>query len=252
MVKNTINALTKIYLWYKILNVRGVEVIVVDREIVDAGQKLSKERIHLENINIDNIKLVAGIDVAYYKKDDNEYGVCCIDVFDIETFEIVEKETFACKISVPYTPGYLAYRELPIILETYRKLKNKPDIFMLDGNGYLHQNHLGIATMFSLTTNEKSIGVAKTFYNFAKIDFSVGEEVMSTNPIIIDNEIYGYVMRSRSNCKPIFISPGNGLSFENSIAVVKKCLSEESRIPIPTRIADLDTHIERKKLLLRK
>ena len=176
----------------------------------------------MENINIDDVKLIAGVDVAYYEKDNKEYGVCCIDVFDIDTFEIIEKQTFECEIKIPYKPGYLAYRELPIILETYNKLKCKPDIFMLDGNGYLHHDHLGIATMFALATNEKCIGVAKTFYNFAKTDYHVGEEVMSTNPIIINNEVYGYVMRSRYNCKPIFISPGNGLSFENSIAVVKK------------------------------
>lgn len=211
-----------------------------------------KQKINLQHTNIDNIKLIAGVDVAYYEKDNKEYGVCCIDVFDIDTFEVIEKETFECEIKTPYKPGYLAYRELPIILETYNKLKIKPDIFMLDGNGYLHHNHLGIATMFSLATNEKSIGVAKSFYNFSKTDFFVTEEVMSVSPIVIDNEIYGYVMRSRYNCKPIFISPGNGLSFENCIEIVKKCLNGESRIPIPTRIADLDTHIERKKILLKK
>lgn len=214
-------------------------------------ESMLKQKINLESTNIDNIKLIAGVDVAYYEKDNKEYGVCCIDVFDIETFEIVEKQNFGYEIKNPYVPGYLSYRELPIILETYKKLESKPDIFMLDGNGYLHHNHLGIATMFGLATNEKCIGVAKSFYNFSKIDFHVDKELLSTSPIIINEEIYGYVMRSRYNCNPIFISPGNGLSFQDCIDVVKKCLSDESRIPIPTRMADLDTHIERKRMLLK-
>ena len=212
-------------------------------------QILLKQKIDLTQININDIKLIAGVDVAYFQNDNVEYGVCCIDVFDMNTFELIEKESFVSKVKFPYIPGYLSYRELPIILGAYEKLKTKPDIFMLDGNGYLHQNHMGIATMFSLETNEKSIGVAKTFYNFAGINFSVSDKKLDTSPIIIDDQIYGYVMRSRINCNPIFISPGNGLSFENCIQIVKKCLNKESRIPIPTRMADLDTHAERIKLL---
>lgn len=215
-------------------------------------QILLQQKINLENINTNSIKLIAGVDVAYFKKEQTEYGVCCIDVFDINTFKLVEKQTFFSKVDFPYIPGYLSYRELPIIIGAYKKLKIKPDIFILDGNGYLHQNHMGIATMFSIFTNEISIGVAKTFYNFAKIDFNVDEDFLSTSPIIINNEIYGYVMRSRNNCKPIFISPGNNINFDNCIEVVKRCLNEESRIPIPIRMADLDTHLERKKLLLTK
>lgn len=59
-------------------------------------------------------------------------------------------------------------------------------------------------------------------------------------------------MVSRNNCRTIYISQGNNISFDNCIEVVKKCLSEESRIPILTRMADLDTHLQRKKLLLIK
>lgn len=216
------------------------------------GEQLSMQgKLDFNEININLVKTVAGIDAAYFKRDDIEYGVCCIDVFDIHTFEIIEKETYISTVNFPYIPGYLSYRELPLIIGAYKKLKTLPDVFILDGNGYLHQNHMGIATMFSLATNQKSIGVAKTFYNFAKIHFLLGNNFLDVEPIIIDNQIYGYAMRSRENCKPIFISPGNMLGFQNCIDIVKMCLNNESRIPIPTRIADLDTHLERKKVLIR-
>lgn len=218
---------------------------------LEKEQTILYENFNLDEISIDSIKTIAGVDVAYFKKNDIEYGICCIDVFDMNTFKIIEKEIYFSIVDFPYIPGYLSYRELPLIIGAYKKLKNIPDIFMLDGNGYLHQNHMGIATRFSLETNQKSIGVAKTFYNFAKIQFSLGNDFLDTTPIIINNQIYGYAMRSRVNCKPIFISPGNNLGFQNCIEIVKKCLSNESRIPIPTRIADLDTHLERKKILVR-
>ena len=95
------------------------------------------------------IKLIAGIDVAYYTKDNKEYGVCVIDVFDYATFNLVERQISVQKINYPYIPGSLYKRELPIIIDTYKKLNNKIDVYLLDGNGYLHQNHEGIATMFS-------------------------------------------------------------------------------------------------------
>ena len=224
----------------------------MELEQLKKEQIILQQKIDLQDINTNLIKTIAGVDVAYFKKNNNEYGVCFIDVFDINTFEIVEKQSYFSKVNFQYIPGYLSYRELPVIMGAYEKLKVKPDIFMLDGNGYLHQNHMGIATMFSLFTNEVSIGVAKTFYNFAKTNFNVEKNAPSIAPIVINNQIYGYAMRSRNNCKPIFISPGNNISFNNCIEVVKRCLNEESRIPIPTRIADLDTHSERKKLLLIK
>lgn len=224
----------------------------MDLERLKEEQILLQQKINLESINTNSIKLIAGVDVAYFEKEQIEYGVCCIDVFDINTFKLIEKQIYFSKVDFSYIPGYLSYRELPIIMGAYKKLKVRPDIFILDGNGYLHQNHMGIATMFSLFTNEISIGVAKTFYNFAKISFDIDKDFLSTSPIIINNEIYGYAMISRNNCKPIFISPGNNINFDNCIEAVKRCLNEESRLPIPIRMADLDTHLERKKLLLKK
>ncbi len=198
------------------------------------------------------IKLIAGIDVAYYTKDNKEYGVCVIDVFDYVTFNLVERQISVQKINYPYIPGSLYKRELPIIIDTYEKLNSKVDVYILDGNGYLHQNHDGIATMFSTKTGEKSIGVAKTFYNFANIDYKLENKEYSTTSIIINNEIYGCALRSKENTKPIFISVGGGLYLDEAVNIVKSCISKDSRIPIPTRIADIDTRKERKLILERK
>lgn len=123
---------------------------------------------------------------------------------------------------------------------------------MLDGNGYLHQTHNGIATAFSNRTGEKSIGVAKKFYNFSGVTYDLKDKKFSMAPIIINNEIYGYALRSRENSKPIFVSQGNGISLGESLEVVKACITDESRIPFPTRFADIDTRKERKLILERK
>ena len=74
------------------------------------------------------------------------------------------------------------------------------------------------------------------------------EEMGLYNDIIIEDEVYGRVLRSRSNVKPIFISCGNYIDLDTSTEIIINLLNKESRIPIPVRLADLETHIVREKL----
>ena len=48
------------------------------------------------------------------------------------------------------------------------KLESIPDIYMFDGNGYLHPRHMGIASQDSFYLNKPTIGVAKTYYRADK------------------------------------------------------------------------------------
>lgn len=79
------------------------------------------------------------------------------------------KKTFSDKIECPYIPGFLAFRELPLVIKTAKLLECKPDIYMFDRNGYLHPRHMGIATHVSFYLNAPTIGVAKTYYIVEKI-----------------------------------------------------------------------------------
>ncbi|MDE7121111.1 MAG: endonuclease V, partial [Oscillospiraceae bacterium] len=94
----------------------------------------------------DQISTVAGIDLAYWNQDQQEFAVCCIVVLDFRTHAILEKKQYHAEITVPYMPGFLAFRELPLILETVKLLEHKPDLYLFDGNGHLHPRHMGIAT----------------------------------------------------------------------------------------------------------
>ena len=54
--------------------------------------------------------------------------------------------------------------------------------------------------------------------------------------------IYGRVLRTHANVKSIFVSIGNYIDLEMSMQVVSQLISKESHIPLPIRIADLETH----------
>ena len=72
----------------------------------------------VDKFEIGELKLIAGVDLAYWEQNGEEYAVCCIVVIDYETHAVVEKQHFSGKIEVPYMPGFLAFRELPLILKT--------------------------------------------------------------------------------------------------------------------------------------
>ena len=49
-------------------------------------------------------------------------------------------------------------------------------------------------------------------------------------------ETIGYALRSKNNVNPIFISPGNGMSLNDSMAITLRCIGKY-RLPEPTRNA---------------
>lgn len=224
----------------------------LQQEFINVQNSL-KNKIDCNNYFAESdIKTIAGVDLAYWKnKNDDEYAVCCAVVIDYITHNIIDKQQYSDKVDVPYMPGFLAFRELPLVLKTVEKLKIKPDIFMFDGNGYLHPRHMGIATHASFYLKSPTIGIAKTYYridsnlNYKEPDNMAG----SFSDIELNGEVYGRVLRTQKNIKPVFLSVGNYISLDTATKITMKLISKESHIPIPTRLADIETHYKRKQLI---
>lgn len=203
-----------------------------------------------DNFDIKNIKTIAGVDLAYWQDNEKEFAVCCIVVIDYITHDVLEKQQYYGLIEVPYIPGFLAFRELPLVLKAVEKLKIKPNIFMFDGNGYLHPRHMGIASHASFYLKTPTIGVAKTYYRIDK-SLSYNEpntKAGSFSDIVWNREIYGRVLRTHDDVKPVFVSVGNYISLDTAMKISLNLVYKESHIPIPTRLADLETHYARKEL----
>ncbi|MGM9977250.1 MAG: endonuclease V [Clostridium sp.] len=217
-------------------------------KFIDIQNDLKKKIILKNTFNKNNIKLVAGVDLAYWEEGNKQYGTCCIVVIDYNTKEVVEKVNSVGEIKVPYIPGFLAFRELPLVIEASKKLVSEPDIFIFDGNGYLHFNHMGIATHASFFLDKPTIGVAKSYLKIDGIDFDMPEDKEGAyTDIVIKEEVYGRVLRTKKAIKPIFISVGNYIDLETTMEIVLNLINNESRLPIPTRLADLETHVSRRE-----
>lgn len=192
---------------------------------------------------------VAGVDLAYWTENIMEYAVCCIVVLESRTKNVVERQWSFGKIEVPYIPGCLAFRELPLILETVKKLTVVPDLYMFDGNGYLHPKHMGIATHASFYLQKPTIGVAKKYYKIGDTKMCMPDnEKNAYTDIVVNGEIYGRALRTQKNVKPVFVSAGNYIDLEMATNIVCEFVNKESHIPLPTRLADIETHTMRRYL----
>lgn len=74
-----------------------MEINEVQEKFLQQQDEL-KGRINTEDtFDINSIKLIAGVDLAYWQKNDEEMAVCCIVVFDYNTHQIIEKSIIAAK-----------------------------------------------------------------------------------------------------------------------------------------------------------
>ncbi|MBI4154693.1 endonuclease V [Candidatus Woesearchaeota archaeon] len=103
-----------------------------------------------------NYSIVAGFDIIYK----NNEALCSGVIID-KSFKIVEVVQHKSKPLFPYIPGFLAFREGPLIIETFRLFKNKPDILMLKGHGTLHFRGAGLASYVGIVLDLPTIGIAK-------------------------------------------------------------------------------------------
>lgn len=94
------------------------------------------------NFHLENIRFVAGVDVAYFDLQGKTKGVCCIVVYDLIENQIIEKVHSHGEIRIPYIAGFLAFRGMPLIKDAVKKLTKQVDVYMFDGNGYLHDRHM--------------------------------------------------------------------------------------------------------------
>lgn len=194
---------------------------------------------------------IAGADVSYSKKTDQFYAAVVVFKFSREglfgeaNLTKVDEATHIGRVSFPYIPGLLSFREAQPLLCAFEKLKIDPHLVIFDANGIAHPRGFGSASHIGLLLNIPSIGCAKSRLvgEYEPIDDRPG----SYSHLIYEDRIVGAVLRTKARTNPIFVSQGHKISLESAIQITMECCMGY-RVPEPTRIADQLTVAVRMKM----
>ncbi len=168
------------------------------------------------------IRFVAGVDVAY--AGDLAFGA--VAVLDFDSLRLVESQVAVCTVKFPYVPTLLSFREFPAAVAAIKKLKTKPDVYLVDAHGLAHPRRCGFASHLGLVIKQPTIGVAKS--RLIGEPTSIGESAF----LVDDGQVLGAVVETKERAKPVYVSVGNLVSLETAVKVVKRCV-RNSRIPEP-------------------
>lgn len=204
---------------------------VTPKEAIAIQQRL-RAKIIVERL-AKPIRYVAGGDISFGKGSDVVYAG--IVVLQLPELIEVARSTAVTRVWFPYIPGLLSFRESPALLEAWARLKTRPDLLMVDGQGLAHPRRFGIACHLGLLLDLPAIGCAKSLLTgkFAEPVPRAG----SYSPLV-DNGIIGVALRTADRVRPVFVSVGHRIILEEAIRIVMKC-SKGYRVPEPTRRAHL-------------
>lgn len=201
------------------------------------SQERLRERLVLrDDFDPARVRVVAGADVTVLEaRRSRTRGLACIALLAYPELTLTESVVVEGEVRFPYVPGFLAYRELPLLLRAYKMLKGKADLFILDGQGIAHPRGCGIAASFGVVTGEVTVGCAKT-HLFGTHD-EPGPAPWDAAPLRApDGLVIGAAVRPGRGSRPLFVSPGHRISVETAVEIVREC-SRAHRLPEPTRLA---------------
>jgi deoxyribonuclease V len=180
------------------------------------------------------LKTIAAGDVAYARGDDMTYAAFLL--FTYPDLTLLESASAKGHASFPYIPGLLTFREAPVLLKAYSRLKARPDLIMIDGQGIAHPRFMGIAAHIGLILNLPTIGCAKS--RLIGTHEELAPDRGKVVPLLVGDRTAGMVLRTREGVKPVYVSPGHKMDMETSVKVVLS-LCRGYRIPEPLRQAHI-------------
>ena len=177
------------------------------------------------------LRTVAGADISLEKKT----GYAAVILYSYPELAELERVWCSGQLRFPYVPGLLAFREIPLLLEAFKKLRRRPDLILADAHGWAHPRRAGLACHLGIVLDTPTIGCAKSVL--------VGQYAMpaakrgSTSPLCDGKETLGVVLRTRTGVRPVFVSCGHRVSLQTAVRLTLDC-SDGYRIPKPLREAD--------------
>jgi len=200
--------------------------------------------------------LFGGLDISFIEGD--LVNACACYVVIDKDFKVVYQDVSMVKLTAPYIPSFLGFREADILSQMVSQQKSKepaatPGVLMVDGNGLLHPRCCGTACHVGLATGLPTVGVAKNLHLIEdlglegergeaarrlKESFKGVQAVGHQLPLVTQKgRVLGAAVKTSLESKnPIYVSVGSGLSLKTAVSLVTSM--SRHRIPEPIRQAD--------------
>lgn len=177
-------------------------------------------------------RLAAGADLSFDLHSDRAHaGVVVIDLASMETVDSAVREV---RVSFPYVPGLLSFREVPAVVSAWEALTTRPDVVIFDGVGYAHPRRFGLACHAGVVLGLPTIGCAKSI--LVGTHEPLAPERGATAPLVHRGEVVGMAVRLRDNVQPVYVSIGHLIDLTTAVAVVQAATTR-FRLPETTRRA---------------
>jgi deoxyribonuclease V len=178
------------------------------------------------------VRHVAGTDVGFERG--GGIARAAIAVLSFPDLKLVDYATARMPARFPYVPGLLSFREMPVLLAAFDRLRLRPDLILCDGQGIAHPRRFGIASHLGVLCGIPTIGVAKT-----RLIGTHGHPMQRRGawvPLKDGRETIGAVLRTRVETRPLYVSIGHGVSLPVALRYVMACTTR-FRLPETTRWA---------------
>ncbi len=179
------------------------------------------------------VNYVAGVDVGF--EDNYAISRAAVAVLSFPELQLIEQAIARRPTTFPYIPGFLSFREVPVVLDALSQIKITPDLILCDGQGIAHPRRFGLACHLGLLITVPTIGVAKSRLIGQHEELPL--EKGNWQALRHRGEVIGAVVRSRTGVKPLYVSPGHRISLPTAIDYVLRC-TPKYRLPETTRWAD--------------
>lgn len=216
-------------------NVRGRDIHSWQVTVAEArGIQRSLASQVLKRNEVSAPRLIAGADISAEDKAGTARGA--VVVLRFPDLVLVEHSVVQQRISFPYVPGLLSFRETPLILAACERLTLTPDLFIADAQGIAHPRRLGLASHLGLLLDVPAIGCAKSI--LCGRHGQLGEEPGCYAPLVDGDDVIGAALRTKRGTNPVYVSIGHKVDLEAALHWVMACV-RGYRLPEPTRLAHL-------------
>ncbi len=192
--------------------------------------ELASRVVEGQPLDLSRVRYVAGADVSTQ----GDLGYATVVVLSFPDLSVVEVRGHESRLTFPYVPGLLAFREIPSVVGALREVESEVDAVIFDAHGLAHPRGMGLASHLGLFIDVPSVGCAKS--RLVGEHEEPGPEKRDTADLVYRKKVVGKVVRTRPRVSPVYVSVGNRIDLVSSVDLVLQCCTRY-RLPETTRQA---------------